>query len=124
MKTCPACKSTKPFKEFYKDKSQPKGIDTYCKACSTTKRNSKKHNLKKFGISIEEYNQMFNEQEGKCAICDKHQSEEYRALNVDHNHTTGQIRGLLCNNCNTGLGRFFDNVDSLQKAIHYLERAS
>jgi hypothetical protein len=67
---------------------------------------------KRFGISLEEYNQMFADQQGCCAICGKHQSEFKRRFAVDHNHETGKIRGLLCLSCNTHLG-----IYELQKDI-------
>ena len=74
----------------------------------------------KHGITLDEYNQMFAEQQGCCVICNKHQSEFNQALHVDHNHETGKIRGLLCVNCNTGLGRFMDSQALLHKALAYL----
>ena len=76
--------------------------------------------MKAYGITLENYNQMFADQAGCCYICNIHQSEFKRALAVDHCHTTGQVRGLLCLNCNTGLGSFFDDEKLLIKAIDYL----
>lgn len=81
-----------------------------------------------YGIDIEQYNSMLLSQENKCAICDKEEtavhgkSKEVRQLNVDHCHNTGLVRGLLCTNCNFGLGKFLDSPDLLNKAIQYLER--
>lgn len=75
---------------------------------------------KNFGISIDEYNIMFTEQHGKCAICERHQSVFKRALAVDHNHTTGTIRGLLCHSCNIALGCVRDDIDVLNRMIVYL----
>jgi hypothetical protein len=82
-----------------------------------------KNNMLKFsyGIGIEDYNQMFEIQGGCCAICGKHQSEFKKALCVDHNHETGQVRGLLCNACNSMLGYAFDNKIILGNAIKYLK---
>ncbi|MBU2051427.1 MAG: endonuclease VII domain-containing protein [Gammaproteobacteria bacterium] len=60
--------------------------------------------LKRGGITLEEYNQMFAKQNGCCAICGKHQSELKNRLAIDHNHETGEIRGLLCTSCNITLG--------------------
>ncbi len=57
-----------------------------------------------YGITVEDYNAMFIEQRGRCAICGKHQSSLNRVLCVDHNHDTGKVRALLCNGCNTLVG--------------------
>ncbi len=75
-----------------------------------------------FGITLVEYNQMFEEQQGCCAICGKHQASEKRALAVDHDHETGRIRGLLCSGCNQGIGHLKDDITILRKAIAYLEK--
>jgi len=75
-----------------------------------------------FGIDFEDYAYMFEAQRGCCAICGRHQDEFKKALHVDHNHVTGQIRGLLCFPCNRGLGRFGDTKPLLLKAIKYLEK--
>lgn len=79
-----------------------------------------KHYFLNHKITLEKYTEMFNRQNGKCAICGTHQSKLPRNLAVDHNHNTGKIRGLLCFNCNYGLGRFHDNIDHLKNAITYL----
>lgn len=85
------------------------------------KKKSKAYDLRKqFGITLEDYNQMFNNQNGCCAICNKHQGEFKKALAVDHNHSTGKIRGLLCFKCNTFLGKANDDVNVLSNAIKYL----
>jgi hypothetical protein len=75
----------------------------------------------KYNLSLEEYNNMFAIQRGCCAICGTHQSEMKIRLSVDHDHTTGKIRSLLCKSCNIGLGEFKDRVELLKKAISYLE---
>ncbi len=63
---------------------------------------------------------MYLLQEGKCKGCDK---ESNRTLNVDHDHETGKIRGLLCGNCNRGIGLLGDNIETLQNLIKYLEES-
>lgn len=73
-----------------------------------------------YGIDNEEYNSLFEKQEGRCAICRKHQAEFKRALAVDHCHESQKIRGLLCTSCNNGLGRFKDSKEFLANAIKYL----
>jgi len=70
----------------------------------------------KYGISGEEYIMMVNERHGRCDICGNTPTE----LCVDHNHTTGKIRGLLCINCNMALGQFNDNIKLLESAVQYL----
>lgn len=72
---------------------------------------------RRYNVSLEEYNKMFEAQSGCCAICKTHQSEFTRALHIDHCHKSNKIRGLLCVNCNTGLGHFKENVGLLQQAI-------
>jgi hypothetical protein len=82
--------------------------------------------MRTFGISLTEYAQMFARQDGKCAICGaesggSRQGKE-KALAVDHCHATRAVRGLLCEACNTGIGKFKDNPETLRAAADYLER--
>ena len=87
------------------------------------KENRKIYQLKRrFRISIEEYNQMFNKQNGRCAICGIHQLKLKRTLCVDHNHKTKEIRELLCVNCNIGIGHLKENPFILLKTIKYLKK--
>jgi len=73
---------------------------------------------KRFGITLEDYNNMLEAQNHKCKICGG--TDSHQALSVDHCHTTGKIRGLLCTDCNKGIGMFKDNITLLQSAIEYL----
>lgn len=78
-----------------------------------------------YNFTLEEYIKLLEIQKGLCSICKqietaKHQSGTLRALSVDHNHKTKKIRGLLCNNCNRGLGYFKDDISVLEEAIKYL----
>lgn len=79
----------------------------------------------KFGISLEDYDRLFEKQGGKCAICGavkpdaKHKGVAHFC--VDHDHVTGKVRGLLCSSCNTGIGKLQDSPEMLRKAIAYLE---
>lgn len=88
---------------------------------------SRKFNLKKYGLTVEDYDNLFEEQEGKCLICGSKEAGRanvaYR-LFVDHCHSTGKVRGLLCHNCNAGLGHFKDSEELLNKAIRYLNENS
>lgn len=78
--------------------------------------------MQEFGLSYEEYVSKLEAQNYSCAICDKHESNFTFKLAVDHDHESGKIRGLLCSNCNNGLGRFHDDLNKLQNAIEYLKK--
>ena len=73
-----------------------------------------------FGISLEDYKSMLDKQYGRCAICGLDIVPIGGYLCVDHNHSTGKVRGLLCHSCNLGLGWFKDDMARLQQAIEYL----
>jgi hypothetical protein len=81
---------------------------------------------RKYGISENDYKNMFNKQNGLCAVCLKPETTlnntktRVKLLAVDHCHETNKIRGLLCALCNQGLGKFKDNEDNLTRAINYL----
>jgi hypothetical protein len=74
-----------------------------------------------YGISIEQHKQMFISQDGKCAICDKH-FDKSKDVHTDHNHITNQTRQLLCSGCNTGIGNFKENTQTLLNAVAYLNK--
>jgi hypothetical protein len=78
----------------------------------------------KFGITIEDYNQMFEYQDGRCGICGKHQSELSNPLSVDHCHKTGKVRGLLCPKCNSGIGMLGDDLYGITLAMEYLQEVA
>lgn len=79
-----------------------------------------------FSLSLDEYNKMLEVQENKCAICNQPETHmrngKLKALAVDHCHKTGAIRGLLCSDCNTGIGKLKENIDIFQSAIQYLTK--
>lgn len=75
---------------------------------------------RKYGITLEQYNNMFSTQKGCCAICGIHQSSLNKPLFVDHDHNTGKVRGLLCHSCNVVLGHVNDSIDILDQTIKYL----
>jgi hypothetical protein len=87
-----------------------------------TKKRSRTYELSQYGITEDIYSDMFNSQNGCCAICGIHQSELTKKLNIDHNHTTDKVRALLCGNCNRGLGIFKENINSLKSAVKYLNK--
>jgi hypothetical protein len=76
--------------------------------------------LKGHGLSLEDYKELYNLQDGKCAICHVDFSLLKNSPPIDHDHTTGKVRGLLCSNCNTALGLMKDDMGRLQEAIDYL----
>ena len=80
------------------------------------------HFMKKYGITVEQFDELRIKQNFCCALCGKHEVETPRkCLCVDHNHDTGKIRELLCESCNQALGLFYENIDTLKKAVKYLE---
>ena len=86
------------------------------------KANSRKWVLKnKYNINIEERQEIYLIQEGKCAICKRHESELSKVLDIDHSHETGQVRGLLCGDCNRALGLFRDRPEFCHAAGDYLQ---
>lgn len=85
------------------------------------KRSARKILLQKeYGLTLEDYEKILAEQQGYCKICGIHESELSRVLSVDHCHETNEVRGLLCGNCNAGIGLLKDSPDILLKAVNYL----
>ena len=134
-KYCTKCKNSKPITEFWKNRTTQDGYQSWCNVCwreiTATRRNGPKreielrqrmnrHLMRKYNISIEEYEKLWQSQGGKCKICGNPVAGK-KKLAVDHCHAKGNIRGLLCENCNRGLGMFKDNIDTLNKAIEYLK---
>jgi len=128
---CAKCETLKSKNEFYEDGRTYSGYSPYCKSCNNIdckKRRSEKtkethrgiHLKASYGLSIQDYQTMLKDQNNACALCGR--SEEYKALSVDHDHKTGKVRGLLCNKCNTALGFFQDNIETVSKALDYLKR--
>ncbi len=86
-----------------------------------TKKSRVKHYLKaRYDLTLQEYDAMLEGQNRACAICGKHSESMTRRMCIDHDHVTGKVRGLLCTQCNAGLGLFKDNVEHLVSALHYL----
>lgn len=137
---CSKCQQLKSLTEFYKHTGTRDGYQGVCKECSArnhknwTKENRQKERYytqrtrlrDKYGITVEAYNELRAQQGGRCAICNKPESTVHsgsrRSMAVDHDHDTGAIRGLLCNNCNRALGLFGDDLTVLQQAVAYLSQ--
>lgn len=129
MKNCPQCNHEKPLSEFPKRAGGKVG--SWCRACKKIKNAEyrktlpagydRNANLKaKFGITLQTFDAISKEQGGVCAICGE--ANKGKHLVVDHCHTTGKIRELLCSRCNTGLGMFKENPVALRNAISYLRK--
>ena len=111
-------KNTPEYNKQWLEKN-PTYMQQYRDSNKKTFEESKEYRLqRKFGIGLEEYDTMLTEQEHKCIIC----QQQMVTPHVDHDHNTGKVRGLLCMHCNTALGKFKDDVDTLQRAIDYLNR--
>ncbi|MDE1868165.1 MAG: endonuclease VII domain-containing protein [Thaumarchaeota archaeon] len=144
MKICRDCLQEKEKEKFIKNKLSKDGIDTLCLDCNRKRvkawRNknpekkllqSRKENksevkknrelLYKYNISLEDYNKLFIDQNGCCAICKVHQKDLTMRLAVDHCHTSNKVRSLLCTNCNTLLGQAKESIEILTSAISYLQ---
>ena len=144
-KTCSRCKADKSFTEFFRDASSPDGYGGYCKPCRgprklppkgpqipshLRKEYQKWYTIRvKYGITRLQYEALFEDQEGRCRLCKVLGSEVKRpgtsdptfGLCVDHDHNTGLVRGLLCNNCNRAIGLLQDNPELLDKASEYVK---
>lgn len=79
------------------------------------------HIKSKYGLSIEEYQKLLSKQNNLCAICGCEILDKQNRPHVDHNHITNKVRGILCHNCNVGIGHLKDSVVLLKNAIKYLE---
>jgi hypothetical protein len=116
---------TKKWRKANKDKVKA----TRSKSDAKRKVARKERILKtKYGLTYLDFCNMLENQNYVCAICYKVETALDRAgsprtLVVDHCHTTGKIRGLLCNSCNVGLGHFDDNIEYMANAISYLEKS-
>jgi hypothetical protein len=129
---CSHCKLEKEIAEFGRDRGGLDGFAHKCLECSRMfqrriyDRNPEytrdKEFRRRYGIDVDTYERMYGEQEGYCAICGKHESKQSRRLSIDHNHITGEIRALLCHDCNTVIGFSHESVEILTKAVLYLKR--
>lgn len=124
MRTCAKCKEEKSLDLFaWLDKAHTKK-QYYCKKCQSAIRTARRKANRplEYGITWDDYNRMLEDQGNVCAICGTSDPGHTREVwCIDHCHTTGKVRGLLCNTCNIGLGAFRDNTANLAKAIDYLE---
>jgi hypothetical protein len=140
MKTCKICNQPKPLTEFYQTvrNGEPYGHHGKCKSCYIKKQQKnydpikkRDENLKRlYGIGLNEYNQMLDKQNGKCATCETTEPGGRKSgrgggtnvFVVDHCHTTGEVRGLLCHSCNRSMGLLGDNISVLEEMIKYIQK--
>jgi len=150
LKQCTACAvdgiGPKPISEFRPSNRYRSGYETWCRqhkaqlAAKWRQENPAKSKLSevrgslkaRYGISADEYQRMYHAQNGCCAICKRAVISQIAAAatasrkgkidsaHVDHCHKTGRVRGLLCSECNTGIGYLKENAEVLQNAIAYL----
>ncbi len=130
QKYCPKCETVKPETHFHKDGRRGDGLGGICGSCARTKsRVRARENLlwSCYKITLQDYADMFEQQNGVCAICGFPESVMQKGkrqnLAVDHCHKTGKVRGLLCHQCNKGIGNLKDDLDLLASATSYLINA-
>lgn len=144
-------KNPQSVMNFYKNRSTDDGFNIHCKQCTkfyaqkSYNKDKKKYNAKtleyrkrdpekwikrsrdnmlkrEYGLTPEQWNDLFSSQNGCCKICNIHSSEIKKPLAVDHCHKSGKVRGLLCYHCNWLIGHAKDDKDILSSAIKYLEK--
>lgn len=143
FKTCSKCKTEKSIDSFHNNKRSKDGKQHRCKPCAKaftqeatkTWRNSSenykfsvmKTKVKlKYGLDLDTIQKIYEAQNGCCAICKRellYGADKCDTPHIDHNHKTGTVRGLLCLQCNTGLGMFDDSIALLDQAKSYLGQA-
>jgi hypothetical protein len=123
MKTCTLCNETKPLSAFNKNNRYKDGHYKHCKKCHYEVYGRDAHFRKAYNITQKDYNSAVEKLNYKCQVCeaDATNSSTWSRLVVDHCHTTGEIRGFLCQPCNMALGSARDNPTILRKLANYLE---
>ena len=130
-RTCMTCGVEKSILEFYFRDKKTGRRHSACKECDKARvkarhqanpERTRNNNLKRnYGITLEDHSKMYEEQNRRCAICGNEGNGKWKKLCVDHCHTTGKIRGLLCKSCNIALGEFKDDPSIIEKAVLYLK---
>ncbi|MEI5099645.1 endonuclease VII domain-containing protein [Streptomyces sp. PmtG] len=114
-KFCRTCGEIKPHVEWDRNSSASDGLATLCKPCKAAQGRAG-HLKRQYGLTEAQRDGMVAEQKGLCVICLK-----APPVHVDHCHETGRVRGVLCFNCNSAIGKLGDDPDALRRAIDYLE---
>jgi len=115
LQKCRHCKLELEAHNFHADKKQSNGLYNICRSCRSNSR-------RLIDMSENKYQEILATQNNQCAICGKDANEFKTALNVDHDYKTNKIRGLLCTNCNMGLGHFKDSLTNLHRALLYIAK--
>ncbi|MGH3728589.1 MAG: endonuclease VII domain-containing protein [Micromonosporaceae bacterium] len=125
MRRCPDCKDVKPLQDFPRIVSKSTGRERYCLPCHNVRGRKNRelhhgstrnyHLKRRYGIGAADVETLLASQGGVCAICGAPDPRH-----VDHDHAYGNVRGILCFNCNGGLGQFKDDLELLRNAIGYL----
>lgn len=134
MKKCTKCGEEKPQSEYYKGRfnknTNTQYYNSQCKACTNAASNKhydvgdrrkNKHYKNRYGITYQDKIDLYASQNGCCKICGD--ATALDKIHLDHCHSTGEVRGLLCHGCNIGLGMFKDNTETLLSAIQYIKEA-
>jgi hypothetical protein len=143
-KRCRICEELKPLDDFGSHRAHADGKQNYCRPCrnllnknmlTPEQRERKKANAQRFvfrervkvrrrrelhGVTQAEFELLVAAQDGRCAICQHTETQEHRALVIDHHHESGRVRGLICSRCNKALGGFRDDPAILLAAAEYL----
>ena len=129
---CKTCETKRPVEDFYKHSQSKDGRMATCKFCHNDKVKARYNPLVRksrklkynYGITLEDYNNKLKEQDNVCAICKSDKPGGNGDFYVDHNHTTGQVRGLLCHWCNFMIGQSKESPEILSAGIDYLKKWS
>ena len=128
-KRCNFCETIKPLNAFYKNYKGAGGVGQTCAECSKKDQQTRRaadpqklYRLRRFNLSVEQYDDMQRQAGGVCEICKTLPVAPKTVLCIDHHHHSNNVRGLLCDACNVALGRFKDSISNLTNAIVYLKK--
>lgn len=129
-KTCTKCKQEKSIDDFYVRNKRTMIRQCVCKECTKTRVKSQydadrvrnNHFKRNYGITLEQHSEMFEQQDGRCACCGNTGDGKWSQLCVDHCHSTGTVRELLCRRCNMVLGEVNDDPTLLLTLAAYLQK--
>ena len=125
---CSNCKTNKPENDFYIRRNRKKKLTSWCKSCLKEHRDKYaiqariKGRCRTYNITEKNIKELYIKTKSRCQICGiAEEDTKKKSLCIDHNHLTGEIRGLLCDDCNVAIGRFKDNIEYIKNSIIYLQ---